>query len=126
MAQVGKKDKLLRSAYYSLHQAQSVIARSAATKQSPSEIATPFGLAMTTFCSSECKQFHAPSNKIDDLVKSPNFRFFVISPNPGSGPGKAPESCPFKYLQLSWTPVSTGVTTFYENIKISISISGNG
>ena len=30
-----------------------------ATKQSQSEIATPFGLAMTTFRDSECKQFYA-------------------------------------------------------------------
>jgi hypothetical protein len=35
-----------------------------ATKQSQSEIATPFGLAMTTFCDSECKIFYALGNNI--------------------------------------------------------------
>jgi hypothetical protein len=33
-----------------------------AAKQSQSEIATPFGLAMTAFCGSECKLFHALGN----------------------------------------------------------------
>jgi hypothetical protein len=28
------------------------------------------------------------------------------------------ESSYFKYLKILWTPVSTGVTTFYENISI--------
>jgi hypothetical protein len=28
-----------------------------------------------------------------------------------------PESRYFKYLEIHWTPVSTGVTTFYETIK---------
>jgi hypothetical protein len=32
--------------------------------QSQSEIATPFGLAMTTFGDSECKLFHALGNNI--------------------------------------------------------------
>ena len=40
------------------------------TKQSQSEIATPFGLAMTTFCDSECKLFHALSNKEGSLSGS--------------------------------------------------------
>jgi len=29
----------------------------------------------------------------------------------------------FKYLKILWTPVSTGVTTFYENINIDKSLS---
>jgi hypothetical protein len=33
-----------------------------ATKQSQSEIATPFGLAMTTFCDSNCRLLHALVN----------------------------------------------------------------
>jgi hypothetical protein len=57
-----------------------------------------------------------PSNKIDDLVKSPNFRFPVIP--------RKPESGSFKYLQLSRTPVSPGVTAFYGNIK-SQNLQGN-
>ncbi len=44
--------QVIREGIYSSHQAQFVIATSAATKQSQSEMATPFGLAMTTFCSS--------------------------------------------------------------------------
>ena len=44
-------------------------------------------------------------------------RISVIPANPGSGPGQAPESSYFQYLKILWTPVSTGVTTFYENIK---------
>jgi len=43
-------------------------------------------------------------------------RISVIPANPGSSPGQAPESSYFKYLKILWTPVSTGVTTFYENI----------
>ena len=58
------------------------------------------------------------ANKIDDLVKSQKVRFPVIPANPGSSPGQAPESSYFKYLKILWTPVSTGVTTFYEIIKI--------
>jgi len=54
---------------------------------------------------------------IDDLVKSLKRRISVIPANPGSGPGQAPESGYFKYLKILWTPVSTGVTTFYENIN---------
>jgi hypothetical protein len=34
-----------------------------ATKQSQNEIATPFGLAMTPFCSSKCNLFYALCNK---------------------------------------------------------------
>ena len=55
--------------------------------------------------------------KGDELVKSQKVRFPVIPANPGSGPGQAPESSYFKYLKILWTPVSTGVTTFYEIIK---------
>ncbi len=55
---------------------------------------------------------------IDDLVKSLKRRITVIPANPGSGPGQAPESSYFKYLKILWTPVSTGVTTFYEIIII--------
>jgi hypothetical protein len=52
-------------------------------------------------------------------------RISVISANPGSGPGQAPESSYFKYLEIFWNPVfgelsravSTGMTTSYENIK---------
>jgi hypothetical protein len=40
-----------------------------ATKQSQSEIATPFGLAMTTFCDSECKLFHALGNNLKEYQK---------------------------------------------------------
>ena len=55
-----------------------------------------------------------------DLVKILKRRISVIPANPGSGPGQAPESSYFKYLKILWTPVSTGVTTFYENIMIII------
>jgi hypothetical protein len=44
----------------------------------------------------------------------------VIPANPGSGPGQAPESSYFKYLKILWTPVSTGVTTFYDNINFNL------
>ena len=54
---------------------------------------------------------------IDDLVKSLKRRISVIPANPGSSPGQAPESSSFNSLQISWTPVFTGVTTFYEFIK---------
>jgi len=52
----------------------------------------------------------------DDLVKSLKRRISVIPANPGSGPGQAPESSYFKHLKILWTPVSTGVTTFYDSI----------
>ena len=55
--------------------------------------------------------------KFDELVKSLERRISVIPANPGSRPGQAPESSYFKYLKILWTPVSTGVTTFYETIK---------
>ncbi len=53
----------------------------------------------------------------DELVKSQKVVFPVIPANPGSGPGQAPESSYLKHLKILWTPVSTGVTTFYENIN---------
>jgi len=55
--------------------------------------------------------------KFDGIVKSLKRRISVIPANPGSGPGQAPESSYLKYLKILWTPVFTGVTTFYENIK---------
>jgi hypothetical protein len=58
--------------------------------------------------------------KSDELVKSQKVGFPVIPANPGSGPGQAPESSYFKYLKILWTPVFTGVTTFYEIIKSCI------
>jgi len=61
-----------------------------------------------------CKTFFP--NIPDDLVKSLKKGISVIPANPGSGPGQAPESSYFKYLKILWTPVSTGVTTFYETI----------
>jgi len=62
--------------------------------------------------------FQLQKVKVDDLVKSLKRRISVIPANPGSGPGQAPESSYFKYLKILWTPVSTGVTTFYETIKV--------
>jgi hypothetical protein len=74
--------QLLRGAYYSLRYPRQVIARSVAVArqsrskpgdsslcseqapQSQSEIATPFGLAMTVSCGSDCKLFYALGNKI--------------------------------------------------------------
>jgi hypothetical protein len=53
--------------------------------------------------------------KFDELVKSLERRISVIPANPGSRPGQAPESSYFKYLKILWTPVSTGVTTFYDS-----------
>jgi hypothetical protein len=49
------------------------------------------------------------SSKDDDLVKSLKRRISVI-------PAKAGIQY-FKYLKILWTPVSTGVTTFYGVIK---------
>jgi hypothetical protein len=71
----------------------------------------------------------------DDLVKSLKRRISVIPANPGAGPGQAPESSYFKHLKILWTPVSTGVTTFYETIncdgivksqKYPLSLDGRG
>ncbi|MBM4309100.1 MAG: hypothetical protein FJ123_20415 [Deltaproteobacteria bacterium] len=47
--------------------------------------------------------------KYDDLVKSPFIPGFVI-------PAKAGIQC-FQSVKTSWTPVFTGVTTFYNSIK---------
>jgi len=55
--------------------------------------------------------------KFEGFVKSPKVGFPVIPANPGSGPGQAPEFSYFQYLKILWTPVSTGVTTFYDSIK---------
>jgi hypothetical protein len=60
------------------------------------------------------------SGNLDSFVKSPNLFFFVIPANPGSDPGQAPESSKFNWLSWSWTPVSTGVTTFYEAVNIGL------
>jgi len=67
------------------------------------------------------------------LVKSLKRGISLIPANHGSGPGQAPESrvsCEnrnpvskmFPYFRRDdvWPPVSTGVTTFYEIINISI------
>ena len=54
----------------------------------------------------------------DDLVKSQKRPFSVIPANPGSCPGEEPESSSFVELQIIWTPVFTGVTTFYEAVII--------
>ena len=55
---------------------------------------------------------------IEEFVKSLKRRISGIPANPGSGPGQAPEARYFKHLKILWTPGSTGVTTFYENIII--------
>ncbi len=51
------------------------------------------------------------TNNLDDFVKSRKTPFFVISRIGG-------ESIFFKWLHIVWTPVFTGVTTFYETIII--------
>jgi hypothetical protein len=56
--------------------------------------------------------------KIDEFVKNQRGGVPVIPANPGSGPGQAPESSYFKYLKILWTPVFTGVTTFYKIVKV--------
>jgi hypothetical protein len=53
-----------------------------------------------------------------DGAKSRIPPWFVIPANPGSGPGQAPESSSFKYLQNIWTPVFTGVTVFCETVRV--------
>jgi len=76
-------------------------------------------------------QNYKSKSKIGDLVKSLKRRISVIPANPGSGPGQAPESrvpgenrdpdfemAPDFRRDDVWTPVTTGVTTFYENINI--------
>jgi len=78
------------------------------------------------------------TSRDDGVVKSLKRRISVIPANPGSGPGQAPESrvpgenrdpvfemVPEFSRDDVWTPVfgelsravSTGVTTFYENIR---------
>jgi hypothetical protein len=56
--------------------------------------------------------------KPDDLVKSPFCPIFVIPAKAGI---QSRSERDFKYLKILWTPVSTGVTTFYEIIKPIIS-----
>jgi hypothetical protein len=77
--------------------------------------------------SAKCKFKRVPILNFDfcnfgDLVKSLKRRISVIPANPGSGPGQAPESSYFKYFKILWTPVFTGVTTFYENINFHFAI----
>jgi len=59
--------------------------------------------------------------EIVDLAKRLKIHFSVISANPGSSPGQAPESSPVRSgtekLINTWTPVSTGVTALYRTIK---------
>ena len=57
--------------------------------------------------------------KFNELVRSRETAFPVIPADPGTGPGQAPESSIFKSLLILWTPVFTGVTTFYENNKFN-------
>jgi len=67
-------------------------------------------------------------SKDDSLVKSRKCPRIVIPVNPGSGPApdlirgpeQAPESRDFNALRQHWTPVFTGVTTFYEVVKDGI------
>jgi hypothetical protein len=56
----------------------------------------------------------------DDLINSQKRRISVIPANPGSGPGQAPKSSYFQYSKISWTPVSTGVTTLFELINFCV------
>jgi hypothetical protein len=56
---------------------------------------------------------------IDKIVKIRTSIEFLIPANPGSGPGQEPESGCSKGISSLWTPVFTGVTTFYEGIYIS-------
>jgi len=66
----------------------------------------------------ECVKLFYLLNNYDELVKSQKCLRIVIPVNPGSGPGQAPESRDFKGLQKHWTPVFTGVTTFYEVVNL--------
>jgi len=64
------QSQLLLRAYYSLHQPQRVIARSVSDEAIPNnEIATPSGLAMTTFDDSKCNLFYAPSHNSTLFIK---------------------------------------------------------
>jgi hypothetical protein len=66
-------------------------------------------------CSGSLRAFQSISG--DNLAKTLKRRISVIPANPGSSPGQKLESGYFKYLKILSTPVSTGVTTFYENIS---------
>jgi hypothetical protein len=51
-----------KSEIYGERHSKIVIARGGSDEATQSEIATPFGLAMTTSCDFECKLFHAFGN----------------------------------------------------------------
>jgi len=55
--------------------------------------------------------------KNDGSVKSPKISFFVIPPRIGVRDGGKPKPSYIKWLHLVWTPVFTGVMTFYNAIK---------
>ena len=56
---------------------------------------------------------------LDGLVKVPKYRFPLFRPVCVRRTGRRkPESSLFKQLQTIWTPVFTGVTTFYEYAKL--------
>jgi hypothetical protein len=55
-----------------------------------------------------------------EAAKSAKLLLFVIPANPGSGPGQAQESSKSNSLLRSWTPVSTGVTTFCGTINLAL------
>jgi len=63
---------------------------------------------------SDCR-FKNPKSKIDGLVKSLKVRFFVI-------PAQAGIQC-FQVVRIIWIPVFTGMTTFYDSIKIEIALT---
>ena len=57
---------------------------------------------------------------IQDLVQGLKMLFSVI-PAPSQVRDKLqPESSVFEWLQILWPPVFTGVTTFYEIVKIQL------
>ena len=65
----------------------------------------------------ECQEKYTIN--IDGLVKSPKIPFSVIPSRIGVRDDGQPESSILKQLQTIWTPVFTGVTTFYRTIKIN-------
>jgi hypothetical protein len=59
---------------------------------------------------------------LDGLTKSP-FRPGFVIPAPYQVRGKLqPESSVFNQLKILWTPVFTGVTTFYEFIILDFAL----
>jgi len=71
----------------------------------------------------EKKLFYIINTNLDDFVKSRKTPFFVIPAEvlrqvQDREPIERPESSRFKWLQMVWTPVFTGVTTFYEFINL--------